>query len=191
MRVLNNAPGCLAECSSFPRILSGEYNRRRSGAARCYIRPSISRWRNDIPHAAPRALPVDELFLVKAVHRFRGKPARASRSGSVNAGWIVTRAADVVAVIGYLPAGLRPGRLGQLRAPAIERKPNRAPIWSIWRIARWPRASSALPSQRSCPEWPAISRSSRDRPDHPSASGPRQHGKTPGHRRRSLMRSGS
>jgi hypothetical protein len=27
-------------------------------------------------------------------------------------------------VIGHLPAGLIPGRLGQLRVPAIERKPN-------------------------------------------------------------------
>ena len=27
-------------------------------------------------------------------------------------------------VIGYLPAGLRPGRLGQQRVPAIERKLN-------------------------------------------------------------------
>jgi hypothetical protein len=27
-------------------------------------------------------------------------------------------------VIGYLPDGLRPGRLGQRRAPAIERKPT-------------------------------------------------------------------
>ena len=27
-------------------------------------------------------------------------------------------------VIGHLPAGLRPGRLGQLRVPAIERRPN-------------------------------------------------------------------
>jgi hypothetical protein len=49
----------------------------------------------------------------------------ASRSASVKAGWIVARAVDGAAVvIGYLPAGLRPGRLGQLRVPAIERKPN-------------------------------------------------------------------
>jgi hypothetical protein len=27
-------------------------------------------------------------------------------------------------VIGHLPAGLRPGRLGQPQAPAIERNPN-------------------------------------------------------------------
>ena len=48
-------------------------------------------------------------------------PARASRSESVKAGWMGTRAA---VVIGYLPDGLRPGILGQRRAPASERKPN-------------------------------------------------------------------
>jgi hypothetical protein len=49
----------------------------------------------------------------------------ASRSGSVKAGWMVTRAVDgAVVVIGHLPAGLRPGRLGQRRIPAIERRPN-------------------------------------------------------------------
>jgi hypothetical protein len=37
----------------------------------------------------------------------------------------VTRAVDgAVVVIGHLPAGLRPGRLGQRRVPAIERKPK-------------------------------------------------------------------
>jgi hypothetical protein len=52
------------------------------------------------------------------------EPGEASRSGSVKAGWMVTRAVDrAVVVIGHLPAGLRPGRLGQ-RVPAIERKPN-------------------------------------------------------------------
>jgi hypothetical protein len=39
-------------------------------------------------------------------------------------GWMVTRAVDWAVVIGHLPAGLRPGRLGQLRVPAIERTPN-------------------------------------------------------------------
>src|SRR5215469_8062663 len=35
----------------------------------------------------------------------------------------MTRAADGAAVVtGHLPAGLRPGGLGQLRVPAIERK---------------------------------------------------------------------
>src|SRR5207248_2929578 len=39
--------------------------------------------------------------------------------------WIVARAVDGAAVvIVHLPAGLRPGRLGRLRVPAIERKPN-------------------------------------------------------------------
>jgi hypothetical protein len=44
------------------------------------------------------------------------------RSASVKAGWIVASAVDGAAVvIGYLPDGPRPGRLGQLRVPAIER----------------------------------------------------------------------
>ena len=43
----------------------------------------------------------------------------------MKAGWIVARAVDGAAVvIGHLPAGLRAGRLGQLRVPAVERKPN-------------------------------------------------------------------
>ena len=55
-------------------------------------------------------------------------PASASRSASVKTGRIVARAVDGVAVvIGNLPAGLRPWRLGQLRVPAIERKPNVKP----------------------------------------------------------------
>jgi len=37
----------------------------------------------------------------------------------VKAGWIVTSAVDgAVVVIGYLPAGLRPGRLGQPQGPS-------------------------------------------------------------------------
>jgi len=45
------------------------------------------------------------------------------RSASVKAGWIVASAVDKTAVvIGHLAAGLRPGRLGQLRVPAIERR---------------------------------------------------------------------
>src|SRR6516165_8579102 len=40
-------------------------------------------------------------------------PARARRSASVKAGWIVASAVDGAAVvIGHLPAGLEPGRLG-------------------------------------------------------------------------------
>src|SRR5919204_841220 len=40
-------------------------------------------------------------------------PARASRSASVKAGWIMTRAVDGAdVVIGHLPAGLEPGGLG-------------------------------------------------------------------------------
>src|ERR1700730_9650368 len=52
-------------------------------------------------------------------------PARASRSGSVKAGWIVTSAVDGAAVvIGHLPAGLEPGRLGQFRPQRLKRKPT-------------------------------------------------------------------
>src|SRR5262249_53258340 len=51
---------------------------------------------------------------------------RASRSALVKAGWIVASAVDGAAVvIGHLPGGLRPGGLGQLRVPAIERKLKR------------------------------------------------------------------
>jgi hypothetical protein len=40
-------------------------------------------------------------------------PARASRSASVKAGWIMTSAVDgAVVVIGHLPAGLEPGGAG-------------------------------------------------------------------------------
>jgi len=43
----------------------------------------------------------------------------------LKAGWIAASAADGTAVvIGHLPAGLRPGRLSQLRVPAVEQKPN-------------------------------------------------------------------
>jgi hypothetical protein len=66
-------------------------------------------------------------------------PARASRSASVKAGWIVTRAVDGAAVvIGHLPAGLRPGRLGQRRVPAIERKPKTKPFQPITPCRRPP-----------------------------------------------------
>ena len=51
-------------------------------------------------------------------------PARASRSGSVKAGWIVTSAVDGAVVIGHLPAGLEPGRLGQFRPQQLKRKPT-------------------------------------------------------------------
>ena len=44
-------------------------------------------------------------------------PARANRSASVKAGWIVASAVDGAAVvIGHLPARLEPGRLGQFRS---------------------------------------------------------------------------
>src|SRR5256885_14365937 len=48
-------------------------------------------------------------------------PARANRSASVKAGWIVASAVDGAAVvIGHLPDELRPGKLGQQRGPAIK-----------------------------------------------------------------------
>jgi len=54
-------------------------------------------------------------------------PARASRPGSVKAGWIVANAVDGTAVvIGRLPAGLEPGRAGPVPVPAVngtQRKP--------------------------------------------------------------------
>ena len=54
-----------------------------------------------------------------------GNPARASRSASVKAGWMITSAVDgAVVVIGHLPAWLNPEALGQLRVPAIEQNPN-------------------------------------------------------------------
>ena len=57
----------------------------------------------------------------------------------MKAGWIVARAVDGAAVvIGHLRAGLRPGRLGQLRVPAIERKPNvKRPGWSRHVTTSW------------------------------------------------------
>src|SRR5580698_10009439 len=52
-------------------------------------------------------------------------PARASRSGSVKAGWIVASAVDGVAVvIGHLPAGLEPGQLGLIRPQRSNGNPN-------------------------------------------------------------------
>ena len=52
-------------------------------------------------------------------------PARASRSGSVKAGWIVASAVDGPAVvIGHLPLGLEPGRLGQFRSQRLNGNPT-------------------------------------------------------------------
>jgi hypothetical protein len=54
-----------------------------------------------------------------------GDQARASRSGSVKAGWIVASAADGTAVvIGHLPAGLEPGRPGQFRSQQLSGNPT-------------------------------------------------------------------
>jgi hypothetical protein len=54
-------------------------------------------------------------------------PARASRSGSVKAGWIVVRAVDGAAVvIGHLPAGLGPSWASRA-APSGETEAQRKP----------------------------------------------------------------
>src|SRR6266581_8849673 len=51
-------------------------------------------------------------------------PARANRSASVKAGWIVVSAVDGAAVvIGYLPARLKP-EAGPVPVLAVKRKPN-------------------------------------------------------------------
>jgi len=58
----------------------------------------------------------------------------------------VTRAVDgTAAVIGYLRAGRGPGRLGQLRVPAIERKPK------VSRLSRSRRVTTCRRSERHPP----------------------------------------
>ena len=77
------------------------------------------------------AAPGGELAQVQRL-RFAGQPAVPGQETGggepfwvSEGGWMVARAVDgAVVVIGHLPAGLRPGRLGQRRVPAIERKPN-------------------------------------------------------------------
>jgi hypothetical protein len=79
--------------------------------------------------------PGGELAQVQAV-RLAGQSAvpgqeagRASRSGPVKAGWMGTRAV-VVAVIGYLPVGLRPGGWAS-RGPSNDKATNvKAPCLS-------------------------------------------------------------
>jgi hypothetical protein len=88
--------------------------RRTVNRARERARHQVVNWRRSSAYAS----------LVKPQYPARN-PARASRSASVNAGWIMTRAVDgAVVVIGHLPAGLEPGGLGQLRVPAVERNLN-------------------------------------------------------------------
>src|ERR1700722_6330130 len=85
--------------------------RRTANRARGRARHHVVNWRRSSEYAS--------LVRLRYPARY---PARASRSASVKTGWIVASAVDGAAgVIGYLPAGLRPGRLGQLRVPAIER----------------------------------------------------------------------
>ena len=50
-------------------------------------------------------------------------PASASRSASLNTGWMGTRVVVVVAVIGYLPVRAEAGRLGQARPQRNTRPP--------------------------------------------------------------------
>src|SRR5450755_3474189 len=89
--------------------------RRTANSGRERARHQVVNWRRSSVQAS----------LVSPRYPARN-PARASRSGSVKAGWIVARAVDGAAVvIGHLRAGLRPGRLGQLRVPATERKTQR------------------------------------------------------------------
>jgi len=67
-------------------------------------------------------------------------------------GWIVARAVDGAAVvIGHLPAGLRPGGLGQPQIPAIERKPNVSRIGRSHYVAI-PRETADAGHQRYAPD---------------------------------------
>ena len=77
------------------------------------------------------AAPAGELAQVQGV-RFAGQarnparnPARANRSASVKAGWIVASAVDGAAVVvGHLPAGAGTGRLGQFRSQRLNGNPT-------------------------------------------------------------------
>src|SRR6516162_10932605 len=86
-------------------------------------------------------------------------------------GWIMTRAVDGVAVvIGHLPAVLRPGKLGKLRVPAIERKPNVIRVnqshhvttrWENWATSAAIRSRSPIP--RGWPsQWDDTARNSQN-----------------------------
>jgi hypothetical protein len=73
-----------------------------------------------------RAIASETSFLRSrdCLHPVLGK-ASIYRSGSVKAGWIVASAVDGAAVvIGYLPAGLEPGRLGQFRSQLLNGNPT-------------------------------------------------------------------
>src|SRR5690242_9734951 len=88
--------------------------RPTANRARERARHQVVNWRRSSAYAS----------LVRPRYPARN-PARARRSASVKAGWIVASAVDGAAVvIGHLPAGLEPGGLGQLRVPAIEQNLN-------------------------------------------------------------------
>jgi hypothetical protein len=120
---------------------------------RCYVARPV---RRDPPRLRATEPNVPSASLPKLAEQPRPRcparnPARASRSGSVKAGWIVARAVDGAAVvIEHLRAGLRPGGLGQLRVPAIERKPNvNRPSWSRHVTTSW--KSSEASTARNAP----------------------------------------
>jgi hypothetical protein len=88
--------------------------RRTANKARERVRHQLVNWRRSSAYAS-RVRPRNPAR----------NPARASRSGSVKAGWIVASAVDGAAVvIGHLPAGLEPGKAGPVPVPAVKRKAN-------------------------------------------------------------------
>ena len=100
--------------ASRSRAKDSMWARRTANRARERARHQVVNWRRSSVYAS----------LVGPRYPAR-YPASASRSASVKAGLIVASAVDGAAVvIGHLPAGLRPERLGQLRVPAIERNPT-------------------------------------------------------------------
>jgi hypothetical protein len=83
--------------------------RRTANSGRERVRHQVVNWRKSSAYASR----------VRPQYPAR-YPARASRSGSVKAGWIVASAVDGAAVVtGHLPAGLEPGRLGQFRSQRL------------------------------------------------------------------------
>src|SRR6185437_10014190 len=99
--------------------------RKRAGASSRSPSP-VARWRcSPAQQEVIGERGVTQLrYRARSWHPAGRNPARATRSASVKAGWIVTSAVDGVAVvIGYPPAGLEPGRWP---APdlAAQRKPN-------------------------------------------------------------------
>jgi hypothetical protein len=70
----------------------------------------------------------------------------------VKMGWIAASTVDGAAVvIGHLPAGLRPGGLGQPQVPAIERKPNVSRIGRSHHVTI-PQGTADVGYQRYAPD---------------------------------------